>query len=279
MKTFCLPLLVAVLFAGGCSWFQPSPEDQALEARKQEVEQASLQWRLKSLEENFLNFKEASRERESAFQEQSQRLTRRMEELSESIRKLKVRVAELSALAEAPVLVEETEPPPAEEDVVVGGSHSPEKRPWADVPGPQEEKPSPKKKPKPEPKPAPAGQAQYKKALSLLQNGKPDQARSAFNGFMEDHPDSSLVPNAMYWLGETYYSQKDYAQAILSFKDVPRRFPDHPKAAAAVLKTAMSYQKLGDKNNAVFYYRALLDDYPDSRPAELARSKLAELTQ
>ena len=75
----------------------------------------------------------------------------------------------------------------------------------------------------------------------------------------------------------TYYSEKDYAQSILSFKEVTGRYPKHDKASAALLKIGMSYDNVGDKDNAVFYLRALVEDFPKSDPAKLAKTELKRL--
>jgi tol-pal system protein YbgF len=291
MKKFCLTLLVFTLFTGGCSLLQTNGEEQ--------TKAASTEWRIASLEENFLNFKEDARKHESDFLSREKELSAQMQELSDRIENLSEEVAALQAMRIPPVEVtEETilTPGEVERGVVVGGKISEEERPWADVPGPKTSEPEAAAQPAPPPSPAkpkaeeqpkrtaqraaspaPEGKPQYEHALALLRKSKPEPAREAFNAFLKAHPKSSLVPNALYWIGETYYDQKDYAQAILSFKDVPRRFPKHPKAAAALLKTAMSYEQLGDKNNAAFYLRALLADYPDSDPARMAKTKLSGL--
>lgn len=117
----------------------------------------------------------------------------------------------------------------------------------------------------------------YDRALELCRAGRTAEARPLFQQFLEHYQGSSLTPNAMYWLGETYYHEQDFAQAILTFKDVPRLYPDHPKAAAAMLKTGYSYARMGDVQNARFYLQTLLEEYPDSEPAALARQKLATL--
>lgn len=124
---------------------------------------------------------------------------------------------------------------------------------------------------------SPEQKSRYDRALALLWDGKPIEARSLLNEFLVDFPNSSLAPNALYWLGETYYSQQRYAQSILTFRDVMRRFPKHPKAPASLLKIGYSYEQLGDMQNARFYLKALLKDYPDSDPAALARAKLKQI--
>lgn len=124
---------------------------------------------------------------------------------------------------------------------------------------------------------SPEQKSRYDRALAFLWDGKPIEARSLLNEFLVDFPNSSLAPNALYWLGETYYSQQRYAQAVLTFRDVMRRFPKHSKAAASLLKIGYSYEQLGDVQNARFYLKALLKDYPDSDPAALAKAKLKQI--
>lgn len=113
--------------------------------------------------------------------------------------------------------------------------------------------------------------------MTLVRAEKGEEGRLLLVKFLEVDPKSALVPNALYWIGESYYLEKNYAQAILSFKDVTRRFPKHHKAAAALLKIGMCYQMMGEKDNATLYLRALLKDHPRSEPAPAARKLLSEL--
>jgi len=117
----------------------------------------------------------------------------------------------------------------------------------------------------------------YQNALKLLEARKFRQAEEAFINFSSRHAQSKFLPNAGYWLGETYYSQQRYDDAILAFQDVVKKYPEHAKAAAALLKTAYSYERLTDALNARFYLQQLLENYPSSEPAALAQSALARL--
>ncbi|GAB7080294.1 tol-pal system protein YbgF [Megalodesulfovibrio paquesii] len=114
----------------------------------------------------------------------------------------------------------------------------------------------------------------YEEALKLVQAGKSDRARQLLTAFIQENPKSALLPNAYYWLGETYYQDKRYAQAILTFKDVTAKFPKHGNAAAALLKIGYSYEQLGDKPNARFYLGTLVKEYPRSESAAQAREAL-----
>lgn len=126
-------------------------------------------------------------------------------------------------------------------------------------------------------RPAKGEQGDYARALAMFEAGKSQAAQALFTAFLDAHPSGSLAPNAGYWLGECEYSLKHYDKAILAFKNVVSKYPKHPKAAASMLKAGYAYERLGDKENARFYLTALVEDFPKSEPAGLARKKLATL--
>jgi len=259
------------------------------------TEQASTEWRIKSLEESFLNFREMQRQQADKTRESNEDMDKRLTAIELELAALKA-----SAMTDAsdtpddmtpadPAMGDDLKPEPGDAGWVDGPkgagdsmAQSTEEKPWDKVPG---EKPTPAPKmaekvktvsSKPMKKVV-SGQAMYDVALAKYNLEKYDESRAAFDAFMGKYPKSDLVPNALYWKGETYYSQKDFAQAILSFKDVTSRYPKHSKAAAALLKIGMSYERVGDKDNAIFYLRALVEDFPKSSPATMARKELKRL--
>ncbi|MDL2279502.1 tol-pal system protein YbgF [Desulfovibrio sp. OttesenSCG-928-G11] len=118
------------------------------------------------------------------------------------------------------------------------------------------------------------GSAAYDQALALYYKGDYDKARQAFAAFIQASPSSSLAANALYWQGECSYSQGKYDEAIIVFKDVAAKHPRHDKAPASLLKAGYAYERMKDMENARFYWQLLLDDYPSSSPAALARKKM-----
>lgn len=369
MRSKVLIVLLPLLLAAGC-------------AGKMDAKRGlSEEWRLRSLEENFLNFKEGQRQQEEQIDGQQRKVLDRVKALEEAVVQLQeqagatpVRRMEAApmpmpvpvptpALTPAPApapahsqtkaapvqpkaartktkgVYSPPKPVPSQPDsmqpkpgtahaapeaaasqpsathaapiapeVVQGASESPEDKPWAVVPGQEHASPpattadapameqgastsstastastasTSSTQPSP-PAPSPSagpqgGTAQYNEGMSLVRAEKAEPGRKLLEDFLAAAPESSLVPNAIYWIGESYFVEKNYPQAILTFKDVTRRFPKHHKAAAALLKIGMCYEKLGEKDNAALYLRALLKDYPKSEPAPFARKKLAEL--
>ncbi|MDR0827989.1 MAG: tol-pal system protein YbgF [Desulfovibrio sp.] len=119
------------------------------------------------------------------------------------------------------------------------------------------------------------GQSVYDAALALYHKGGYEKAAGAFKDFLQSSPQSSLAPNALYWIGECAYSRGKYDEAILTFKDVALKFPAHPKAADALLKAGYAYERLQDPGNARFYWQLLIDDHPKSPSAALARRRMS----
>lgn len=290
MKYLKLVLLVALCgFAVACT------------ATKQNAAttEASTEWRMQSLEESFLNFREEQRKQADAT----------AEALADMEKKLAALEAKSGgneqAVMDAPVELSEvpqdkgwvTDLKPEEDKWVDGGKdaegkkavQSDEEKPWnkpptpAAIPEPKviDRTPAPKKmaakKPAPKKPMKSSSQTLYNAGLNKYYANDFKGARTNFDSFMKKYPKSNLIPNALYWKGETYYSEKDYAQAILTFKEVTGKYGKHSKAPDALLKIGMSYEMVGDSDNAVFYLRALVEDFPSSSAAKRARTELKRL--
>jgi len=220
----------------------------------------SEEWRLRSLEENFLNFKENQREQEERARDQQRKLLDRVRVVEESLARVQEQLGAGPSITAAPL-------------ASAPAVSAPAPIPVAAAPAPSHPAPSHQ----PAATPAAPSKGLHEQGMTLVRAEKGEEGRALLTTFLETDPQSALVPNALYWIGESYYLDKNYPQAILSFKDVTRRFPKHHKAAAALLKIGMSYQMMGEKDNATLYLRALLKDHPKSEPAPAARKLLSEL--
>ena len=254
-----------------------------------ETAKASTEWRLKSLEESFLNFRETQRQEKDKDLDARQEANVRIDALESRLRVLEDRQTKTEQSLAVPM---DRDLPPAEQ-WKQGGKPQPmaessEEKPWDKVP-PQPAPATPAVKPavKPAGKPAPAmadagmkaatPQALYDQGMALYSADDYAAARTVFDNFIQKYPNNDLTPNAYYWKGETLYSEDEFAQSVLAFREVTSKFPKHHKAAAALLKLGMAYERLGDKENAVFYLKALTDDFPNSDPAKIARTVLNRL--
>src|SRR3990172_6870201 len=82
----------------------------------------------------------------------------------------------------------------------------------------------------------PSPEEVYTKALNDYHKGNYDLAISGFKSYLTFYPKTSLVPNSQYWLGESYYGQRKYREAIREFDKLIKEYPDSAKVPAAMLK-------------------------------------------
>ena len=120
----------------------------------------------------------------------------------------------------------------------------------------------------------PAAEARdYEAALNLFKANKLKEAAAAFEAFGKNHPDSSLAPNAQYWLGNAHYSLRDCKKAIEVQRVVVAKWPQHPKAPDALANIVTCQQELGDAKGAKATTDTLLAKYPDSPAAQAAKKR------
>lgn len=116
---------------------------------------------------------------------------------------------------------------------------------------------------------------QYEAALGLILNASDFAAgRAQLEDFAENNEGHDLYVNALYWIGEALYGEKNFELAILQFQDVISSHPDHSKAPDALYKQALAFNALGDTRNARATMRKLMDAYPDTDQAKAAERYL-----
>jgi len=115
----------------------------------------------------------------------------------------------------------------------------------------------------------------YQNALEAIRNQKNfSDGRKMLESFANKYPEHELYINALYWIGEAYYGEKQYESAILQFQDVISKHSSHPKAAAAMLKQALAFNALGDGENARTTMQKVIVEYPNSTQATAAKKYL-----
>ena len=114
----------------------------------------------------------------------------------------------------------------------------------------------------------------YREAFETYQRGDMEGARKKFEAFLKQYPNTDLSDNAQFWIGETYYGKKDFERAILEYEKVMAKYPEGDKVPAAILKQAFSFLELGDKTNGKNLLRRVMERYPQSEQAEIAKKRL-----
>lgn len=124
---------------------------------------------------------------------------------------------------------------------------------------------------------AAGAQAAYDDAFKSLRGGDYAQASRGFRGFIQQYPDSPLLPNAYYWLGESYYATMNYPVALEAFQTLLSQFPQSEKAPDAMLKAGYTQIELKQIDAGKATLKAVSTKYPGSKAASLAQERLRRL--
>jgi tol-pal system protein YbgF len=120
-------------------------------------------------------------------------------------------------------------------------------------------------------------QAVYNAAYNDYLKGNYDLAMRGFREYLDTFPATALAANATYWIGECFYRQRHYRQAIEQYDAVLNRYPRSDKTASALLKKGYAHLELGERAQGVVQLQHVLRQYPASDEANLARQRLREL--
>ena len=117
----------------------------------------------------------------------------------------------------------------------------------------------------------------YDAAFAALRSGRYDESARQFNSFLGDYPDGAFAPNALYWLGESYYVTQNYQLALQQFRQLLERFPTHDKAPGALLKVGLSQQGLQQLDAAERTLAEVSSRYPGTDAARIAADRLGSI--
>ncbi|MGD8376926.1 MAG: tol-pal system protein YbgF [Acidobacteriota bacterium] len=98
-----------------------------------------------------------------------------------------------------------------------------------------------------------------------------------FQEYLQRFPDSAFADDALYWVGESYYSQGKYNDAVEAFGELIDRYPQGDKVPAAHLKRGFAFLELNQTAQGVLQLNALIEGFPHTDEARLARERLRSL--
>ncbi len=119
--------------------------------------------------------------------------------------------------------------------------------------------------------------AAYQEAFKLLRAKNYRGAARSFSSFLRTYPDSSLAGNSQYWLGECYYGQRRFQEAIDEYERVFTFFPSSNKVPASLLKIGYAHLELKHHSIARSVFQQLVRTHPQSSEAIKAHGRLQEV--
>jgi tol-pal system protein YbgF len=118
----------------------------------------------------------------------------------------------------------------------------------------------------------------FNMANSDYLKGNFDLAIAGFKMYMEQFPESPLVDDCLYWIGECDFSQKKFKEAVDQFNDLILNYPNGNKIPEAYLKKGICLEELGQKEEALSVYKLLVSKFPLEEETKIAQQKIKELT-
>jgi len=116
-----------------------------------------------------------------------------------------------------------------------------------------------------------AAHAQFSSAMNLLAKARYDDARAAFRAFADANPQSDLASQAVYWVGDIAYVQKDYDNATRAFAEVIKKYPTSVRAPDSMLKLGQALIASGQRKEGCTALAALPAKYPKASRSLLAQ--------
>src|SRR6266571_2096583 len=122
--------------------------------------------------------------------------------------------------------------------------------------------------------PPPAPRELYTQAYADFARGNYDLAIAGFSEYIKAYPNTDFTDNAQYWIGECLYGKKQFAEAIEAWNTLFRTYPSSDKLPDARVKKGMALERLGRRSQALVEYRYVVDRFPNTQAARIAREKL-----
>lgn len=104
-------------------------------------------------------------------------------------------------------------------------------------------------------------------AKGLVDRGDYELAEGAFRDFLRSHGKDRRVPEATFWLGESYLRRTRYREAAEHFLTVTSKYSGASRAPEAMLKLGISLRGLGANSEACGTFAQVSKKYPNASNA------------
>jgi outer membrane protein assembly factor BamD len=130
----------------------------------------------------------------------------------------------------------------------------------------------------------------FDRAMDAMKHNRFDVARMTLQTLINTYPDSEFIARAKLAVADSWYAEGGTTamqQAEIEYKDFRTFFPNMPEAAEAQLKVAnIHYEEMEKPDRDYTHamraeeeYRALIQEYPDSKLVPRAKQRLREVQE
>jgi tol-pal system protein YbgF len=117
----------------------------------------------------------------------------------------------------------------------------------------------------------------YDTAWADYTAGQFSLAISGFEGYLKAFPQLDKSDDAQFLIGESYFQQNRFADAIPAYNLVIQNYPKGDQVAAAYYKRGLAQRRLGDVDAARASWETVVKNYPNEPAAILAKQGLDSL--
>ena len=118
----------------------------------------------------------------------------------------------------------------------------------------------------------------YAAAMASFRGDEHGQAVLEWGELVSRYPQHPLASNAQYWIGESYYRQRDMRQALVEFQKVVDEYPQSAQVPEALLKIGLCQRALKDNAAARESWDKVVKGYPATNAATQARALIGQLS-
>ena len=116
----------------------------------------------------------------------------------------------------------------------------------------------------------------YEASVAQLRRGSTATARTGLRQLLQNHPTSERVPDALYFMGQSFAAENQDSAATY-YNLVVQKHPQSPRAPAALYNLGLLAERRKDTAAARDAYQRVLQQYPRADEAALARDRLRTL--
>jgi tol-pal system protein YbgF len=117
----------------------------------------------------------------------------------------------------------------------------------------------------------------YRTSLDAFNQGRYADAKAGLQKFVASGPADDYLDNAYFWLGECAYGEGRYDDALGLFQKVVSEYADGNKVPDALLKVALSYERLQQLDRTKEVLAQLAATYPSTDAARRATERMRAL--
>ena len=128
-----------------------------------------------------------------------------------------------------------------------------------------------------EPPPGTSAESLYRNAMRDKSGGDFALALQEFSQYLQYFGTTEYAPNAQYYIGEVYYNQSKFEEAVKAFDLVLEKYPENNKTLDARYMKGLSLVKLGQRDEGAAEFREIIKRAPGTELAMKSSGQLKNL--